>query len=79
MEVLTCKLDGSMSLRIPHSFASELGFEPESEVSVTILGEGILIRHARRPSLLDTLLEQVNETNIHGETSTGPTSGREEW
>lgn len=79
MEVLTRKLDGSMNLQIPENFASQLGFEPDSEVSVTILGESILIRQAREPHLLDTLLEQVKESNLHGETDTGPSTGREAW
>ncbi len=67
MEVLTRKLDRSMNLQIPQGFASQLGFEPDSEVSVTILGESIVIRQARQPHLLDTLLEQVNESNLHGD------------
>ena len=79
MEVLTRKLDGRLSLQIPQHFASELGFEPDSEVSVTILGTSILIRHARQPNLLDTLLEGVNESNLHGETDTGPVTGKEIW
>ena len=79
MEVLTRKLDGRLSLQIPQNFASELGFEPDSEVSVTILGTSILIRHARQPNLLDTLLEGVNESNLHGETDTGPVTGKEIW
>ncbi len=79
MEVLTRKLDGRLSLQIPQIFASELGFEPDSEVSVTILGTSILIRHARQSNLLDTLLEGVNESNLHGETDTGPVTGKEIW
>ncbi len=79
MEVLHRKLDGSMNLRIPENFAAELGLEPDSEVSVTILGGSIMVRHARHPNLLDTLLEKVNNDNLHGETSTGPAIGREEW
>ncbi len=68
-----------MSLQIPQDFAAELGFEPESEVSVTMMEESIIIRHAGQPSLLDTLLEQVNDSNLHGETDMGPAVGREEW
>jgi antitoxin component of MazEF toxin-antitoxin module len=79
MEVLTRKLDRSMRLQIPQNFASELGLEPGSEVSVTMQGESIVIRHARQPNLLDTLLEGVNDSNLHGETGTGSSIGREEW
>ena len=68
-----------MNLKIPQNIAAELGLEPDSEVSVTILGSSILVRHARQPNLLDTLLEQVNEDNLHGETPTGLVSGIEEW
>ena len=42
-------------------------------------GESIVIRHARQPNLLDTLLEGVNDSNLHGETGTGSSIGREEW
>ena len=79
MEVVTRKLDDRLTLQIPQKFASELGFEPGTEVSVTTLGGTIIIRPARQPNLLDKLLEQVDESNLHGETSTGPASGREEW
>ena len=79
MEVFTRKLDGSLNVQIPQHLASELGLEPDSEVSVTILGTSILIRHARQPNLLDTLLEGVNESNLHSETDTGPAVGREIW
>ena len=79
MEVVTRKLDDRLTLQIPQNFALELGFEPGTEVSVTTLGGTIIIRPARQPNLLDKLLEQVDESNLHGETSTGPASGREEW
>ena len=79
MEEITLKLDKSMNIQIPPNFASELGFEPESLVSVTVMGEAILVRPARKPYLLDTLLEQVNESNLHGETPTGGPVGKEEW
>lgn len=79
MEVVTRQLDDRLTLQIPENFASELGFEPGTEVSVTTLGGAIIIRPARQPNLLDKLLEQVNESNLHEETSTGPAYGKEEW
>jgi antitoxin component of MazEF toxin-antitoxin module len=78
MEVLTRRLN-KLTLHIPPTFATELGLEPDSEVSVTIIGQSMVVRHAGQNNRLDTLLEQVNESNLHSETHTGPATGREAW
>ena len=80
MEVLTRKLDDTLTLQIPSSFASKLGLQPNSEVDLSIVGSTIFIFHTRRPRvLLDDLLEKVTESNLHGEVDTGPDVGRERW
>ena len=80
MEVLTRKLDDTLTLQIPASFASELGLEPNSDVDLSIVGSTIFICHTRRPRvLLDDLLEKVTESNLHGEVDTGPDIGQERW
>ena len=80
MEVHTRKLDGSLTVRIPRDFASELGLGPDSQVDLTILGTSIIICPTRQPRVqLDDLLAGVTEDNRHGETETGPAVGREVW
>ena len=77
-EEITQKLDREMNIHLPADFASELGLEPESEVSVTMTGDSVMVRPAGKTYLLDTLLEQVSEDNRHGETPTGEPLAKEE-
>ena len=77
MAELTAQVNSSLGMTIPGDFAREVGINPNSRVLVRRLGAAILISAPRETSLLDELLSQVDETNLHGETDTGPSVGRE--
>jgi len=71
------KWGNSIALRIPKSFARQLGLKINTPVQLSI-EDGRLIITPQRYSL-EELLVQVNETNIHQEIDTGNPVGREEW
>jgi antitoxin MazE len=74
------KWGNSLGLRIPSSFAAEVGVEDGSPVDLTVHEGEIRIRPARRRRYsLDTLLEGMRESNLHGEVSAGRPVGREVW
>ena len=77
MSVLTTQVDGALGLIIPDSFAEEVGISPNSEVYVRTVGSVIMISAPRQGSVLDDLLGQINETNLHRETTPGSDLGME--
>jgi antitoxin MazE len=64
------KWGNSLALRIPKSFAAEVGLDPNS--LVVLLSE--------KPKFtLKQLLAQANEKNLHHEFDTGSAAGGEVW
>ena len=74
------KWGNSLGLRIPKSFAKEVGVDEGSAVDISLDGDRIVISLAKpaRYQLKD-LVSQVREDNIHEEISTGNAVGREAW
>ena len=70
----------SLGLRIPKSFAEEMGVSDETPVDLS-LEEGRLVIRAAKPKILvlDDLLADVKKSNLHGETDTGGPVGGEVW
>lgn len=74
------KWGNSLAIRIPKTFADEIGIEEESEVEFSLENGRLVIVPTRQPKYtLDELLEGINETNLHGETDFGPSVGKEVW
>lgn len=74
------KWGNSLALRIPKSFAVEVGLDVNTPVEIS-LREGmlVLIPLARKKYTLQELLSCVTEENLHGETDTGDPVGAEVW
>ena len=74
------KWGNSLALRIPKSFADEIGLEKNSSVEL-MLKEGRLVVApvAEQKRSLEELLAQVTDENIHHEWETGPPEGEEIW
>jgi len=70
----------SLALRIPKSFANEMGLGQNSSVQLMIK-EGVLVvaPEAKPKWALEELLSKVTEDNIHHEWETGPAKGDEIW
>jgi len=69
----------SLGLRIPKSFAAEVGVEAGSDVDISVEHGDLVIRPVRRKYDLQELLAKVSSSNLHGEISTGKPRGREVW
>ena len=74
------KWGNSLALRIPKSFANEVGLEQDSPVEVSLEDGKLVIEAVTKSKLtLRRLLAQVTKDNRHGEFDTGPAIGREVW
>lgn len=70
------KWGNSLGVRIPKTFADKVGLHEGSLVDVFIDDHHLVIKKGYS---LKSLLAGVTPENIHKETSTGPSRGKEEW
>lgn len=70
----------SLAIRIPKTFAEEVGLTDDSPVEVRLFKGGLLVEPASTwaPSLGE-LLADVTDDNLHAEADTGEPRGREQW
>lgn len=73
------KWGNSLAVRIPGVYATELELKEGSQLELTRVKGGLLIHPRRTCYSLEELLSQVTKENLHGETSWGPSAGREAW
>jgi len=77
------KWGNSLALRVPATFAKELGASEGKQAEMTIENGALVIKLAtprkRRRYRLENLIEQITEQNRHGETDWGPSVGTEAW
>jgi antitoxin MazE len=67
-------------LRIPESFASEVGLQSGSAVDVSMVDGKLVIAPVTEPELtLKQLLAKITPENIHHEAETGLAAGNEVW
>ena len=79
MLVRISKWGNSLALRIPAPFAEETGIESGSEVDLTLEGGRLVITPRAGTYVLDALLDEVTEDNLHREVDTGAPQGDEAW
>ncbi len=80
METTIRKWGHSLALRIPKSFAAELGIEDGATVELTVAnGRLVLTPVTGRRYTLRQLLRHVTRRNTHAAVETGPAVGREVW
>jgi antitoxin MazE len=74
------KWGNSLALRIPKSFAAEVGLVNDSSVEMSLTNGKLVIAPIAKPKLtLKQLLAEVTEDNLHHEMDTGPAVGNEVW
>ena len=74
------KWGNSLALRIPKSFADEIGLAENSSIDLMIKEGTLVLTPEREPEWrLEELLEKVTEDNIHREWDTGSVEGDEIW
>lgn len=70
----------SLAVRIPKSFAEEVGLTADSPVEMRLVEGGLVVEPApAHPLSLAELLEGVTESNLHDEVDAGPAQGSEVW
>ncbi len=70
----------SLAVRIPKTFAEEVGLTDDTPVEMRLFKGGLLVEPSCTwgPSL-EELLDGVDESNLHGEVDAGPPQGSEAW
>jgi antitoxin MazE len=70
----------SLAVRIPKTFAEEVGIKDDSPIEMRLVKGGLLLEPLAgwSPSL-EELLNGVTESNLHDEVDTGPAQGSEAW
>jgi len=80
MKTRVQKWGNSLAVRIPKSFAIEVGLEQNAPVEVSLVDKKLIIVPVSEPSFsLEDLLAQISEHNLHREVETGPAVGNEAW
>lgn len=74
------KWGNSLALRIPKSFAAEIGLADESTVELSLVeGTLVITPLTLPPYALDALLAGITTDNIHREQDFGTPEGHEVW
>jgi len=80
MKTRVQKWGNSLALRIPKSFADEVGLQKETSVEVSLADGKLVITPVTKPKLtLKQLLAKVTKENLHHEFDTGSAIGNEAW
>ena len=77
------KWGNSLALRVPSTFAKELGASEGKRAEMTIQDGALVVRvarpHRRRRFTLEELLVGITEENYHREVDWGSPVGNEVW
>jgi len=74
------KWGNSLAVRIPRSFADEVGLSEGAAVEMRLSESGLSIEPVPVPqATLEALLERVTPENLHDEIDAGAPVGKETW
>ncbi len=80
MKTRVQKWGNSLALRIPKSFADEVGLQKEAPVDLSLADGKIVVTPVTKSQLtLEQLLSKVTKENLHHEVDTGSAVGNETW
>jgi antitoxin MazE len=79
MQTQIGKWGHSLAVRLPGAYAKDLGLREGSEVEVSVVPGGLLIKPRKAEYLLEDLVARITRENVHEETDWGPAVGREAW
>ena len=80
MQARVQRWGNSLALRIPKSFATELGLAHDAAVEITLTDGKLVVAAVEVPAYrLEDLLAGITDENIHAEIGTGPLVGKENW
>ncbi len=70
----------SLAMRIPKSFAIEVGLVDNTLVDIRLVDGQLIVKPIIQPEFtLEQLLTEVTEDNLHDKINTGPAMGNEAW
>jgi antitoxin MazE len=80
MRTRVVRWGNSLAMRIPKTYAAEIGLVSEAEVDLSI-DRGTLVVAPAPPYqvTLESLLDKITTKNLHRETDTGAPAGEESW
>lgn len=74
------KWGNSLAVRIPKSFADEVGLQRETSVEVSLIDGQLVISRISKPKPdLEQLLSKITKENLHQQVDTGTAVGKEAW
>jgi antitoxin MazE len=80
MKTSVQKWGNSLAVRIPKSFAIEVGLGQDSPVEISLVSGKLVVEPLQEPVYrLDDLLAGVTAENLHQEVDTGSAVGNEAW
>ncbi len=80
MKTRVQKWGNSLALRIPKSFAAEVGLDSNSPVEMSLRdGKLIVVPFEKQKFSLRQILAKVTDENLHREVDTGSAVGGEVW
>lgn len=78
MEILVKKWGNSLGLRIPQAIANQINIQDGSRINLVLKNNKIELSLAVSEEYrLNDLLEQITESNLHDEISSGQPQGKE--
>jgi antitoxin MazE len=80
METKVQRWGNSLAVRIPKTFADEIGVRESSPIDISLAEGKLVLSPSRRTTFtLEGLLAGVTDENLHDEVETGPAVGDEVW
>ena len=80
MKTRVQKWGNSLALRIPKSFAEEVGLHADTAVELSLVEGTLIVQPVTQRSLtLKQLLRGITDENLLGEWDTGLAVGKEVW
>lgn len=73
------KWGNSLAVRLPGAYAKDLGLSEGTELEVSVVDDGLLLRLPKKEYTLEELVAQITKENRHAETDWGQAVGREGW
>jgi antitoxin MazE len=79
MQTQVGKWGNSLAVRLPGTYAKDLGLTEGMDIDVSVVNGGLLLRPQKKAYSLEELVAQITPENLHEETDWGPPVGRETW
>ena len=80
MQTKVQKWGNSLALRIPKTFAQEVGLHDDATVDIALVdGRLVIVPLARQSYTLHSLLAQITDENLHNEMMVDSPVGNESW